>query len=200
MAGFHIYFSSISIGLASKTKNLYTNNGTDVLKMVLKNQKWDKIAELFFEHPNRKFSVREIAKTTGIPASSVQRYLERLRKEGFITAENMPVLNSYFKFIKAFFLIKRLLEVGAVDYLEEKFNASAIIVFGSARKGEYDRDSDIDIFVESTRNPDIDLSKFEKKLGHRIQLFVKNGIKDLPPNLFNNVINGIKLRGYFKLI
>ncbi len=168
--------------------------------MALKNQKWDKIMELFFEHPGRKFSVREISKITGIPASSVQRYLEGLRKEGFITAENMPVLNSYFKLIKSFFLIKKLLEVGAVDYLEEKFNASAIIVFGSVRKGEYDRDSDIDVFVESTRNPDFDLSKFEKKLGHRIQLFVKKDIKDLPPNLFNNVVNGIKLRGYFKLI
>lgn len=168
--------------------------------MVLKNQKWDKLLELLFEYPNQKFTVREISKKTRIPPSSVQRYLGKIRKEGFITKENQAEINPYLKFKKACFIIDKMFQTGLIDYLEKMFAPSAIIVFGSARKGEYDSGSDIDLFIESTKEKrHVDLPKFEKKIGHEIQLFIEKDIKDLPPKLFNNVVNGIKLRGYFKL-
>ena len=43
------------------------------------------------------------------------------------------------------------------------------------------------------------LNVFEKKLGHKIQLFTEADINNLPDRLFNNVINGIKLEGFFKI-
>ena len=45
----------------------------------------------------------------------------------------------------------------------------------------------------------VNLKKFEKKLGHKIQLFVESDINKLHSNLFNNVVNGIKLFGSFKI-
>ena len=74
-----------------------------------------------------------------------------------------------------------------------------IILFGGIRKGEYDNESDIDLFVESTKKIKIDLSKFENMLKHDVQLFVEKDIKNLPDRLFNNIVNGIKLKGYLKI-
>ena len=67
--------------------------------MVQINQKWDKILELFFEYPNKQFSIREISKKTRIPSSTVQRIIEKLKKEGFISKENKPIINPYYKFL-----------------------------------------------------------------------------------------------------
>ncbi len=163
------------------------------------NQKWDRMLRLMFEHPGKAFAVREISRKTGIPASSAQRYLKKLRQAGLVTKGNMPETSAYFKFRKAFFIISRLFETGLINYLEEKLSPSAIIVFGSARKGEYSMDSDIDLFVETTKPADINLKQFEKKLSHKIQLFVEKNINGLPDELFNSVVNGIKLSGYLKL-
>ncbi len=167
--------------------------------MVLKNRKYDKIRELFFEHPNKRFTIREISKRTRVPTSSVQRYLRDLRQEGFITKENKAIESSYNKFTKSIFIINRMFESGLVDYLENKLLPSAVIVFGSVRKGEYDHSSDIDLFVETTKKGELNLEEFERKLGHNIQIFVRKDINELPENLFNSVVNGIKLSGYFKI-
>ena len=167
--------------------------------MALKYQKWDKILELFFEFPTKGFTIREISKKTRIPTSSVQRYLKALSKEGFIDKENKAVITPYFKFRKTFFIIDKIFKSGLMEYLNKKFNPSCVILFGGARKGEYDKESDVDLFIESTKEMKADLAKFEKELGHVIQLFVEKDINDLNPRLRNNVINGIKLAGYFKI-
>ncbi len=167
--------------------------------MALKNQKWDKILGWLFEHPNKSFTVREISKKTGIPSSSVQRYLEDLRKDEIITKDNTSNITPYFKFKKTFFIIESIFKSGLIEFLDNEFKPSSIILFGSARKGEYDQGSDIDLFIESTRENKANLEAFEKKIGHKIQLFVKKDINNLDPRLRNNVINGIKLAGYFKV-
>lgn len=167
--------------------------------MVQLYRKWDKILELFYEYPYKRFSIREISKKTGIPSSSIQRYLKGLKKEDLISENNQANITPYFKFIKTYFIIEKMHKVGLVDYLEKMFVPETIILFGGVRKGEYDSESDIDLFISSTKKPKLELENFEKKLGHKIQLFVEKDIKDLPPHLLNNVVNGIKLRGYFKI-
>lgn len=167
--------------------------------MVLKNQKWHKILWLLFGHPGKRFTIRQIARKTGIPPSSVQRYVKEIRKEGLITGENKLAGSRYAKFVKAMFIIDELFNSGLIDYLDKRLSPSAIIVFGSARKGEYEHESDIDLFVETTKEPKVELREFEKKIGHSIQLFIEKDINELPPRLFNNVVNGIKLTGFFKV-
>lgn len=167
--------------------------------MVLFNQKWNKILELFFEYPNQSFTIREISKRTKVPTSTIQRFLLKLRKDYLITEENKANQTFYFRFLKSFYLINKILESGLIDYLEKEFNPSAIIIFGSVRKGEYEADSDIDLFVETTKKKEVDLINFEKKIGHKIQLFMKKDINEFPKPLLNSILNGIKLRGYFKI-
>ncbi len=161
------------------------------------NQKWDKILELIFEFPNQEFSVREISKKTKIPSSSVQRYLKELKKEGIIDKKNKFIISSYSKFLKTFFMIKKIYSVGLMDYIEKTFVPETIILFGAIRKGEYDNESDIDIFIATTKKQKLELKKFEEKLNHKIDIFIRKDIEELPDDLLNNVLNGIKLGGYF---
>lgn len=167
--------------------------------MVQKNQNWDKVLGIFFEHSSKSFKVREISKIIKIPSSTVQRYLEKLKVINFITKDNRANINSYFKFRKSFFIIDKIFKSGLINYLEENLKSSVIIIFGSARKGEYEKESDLDFFVESNIKKDLDLQKFEKKINHKIQLFVEKDINKLPNDLLNSVINGIKLSGYLKI-
>ena len=167
--------------------------------MRLKYQKWDKILEQFYEEPNKQFTIRALAKRTNIPSASVQRYLNELKKQGFVTKDNRADMTPYFKLEKTFFLIKKMFKTGLIEYLEDQIKPEAIILFGSARKGEYVKESDIDIFVESTNKTRVNLAPFEKKLKHKIQLFIEEDINKLHKRLLNNVINGIKLSGYIKI-
>ena len=111
----------------------------------------------------------------------------------------MLIINNYTKFLQSSIMIKRLFTTGLIEYIEIQLVPSVIIIFGSIRKGEYVKESDIDLFAETIKNIDLDLSRFEKKIGHKIHLFTKQDVNDLPKELFNNVINGIKISGYLKL-
>ncbi len=168
--------------------------------MALKYQKRDKLLELFFEQPNKKFTVREVSRKAGLPTSTAQRYLKQLRKDGIITKGNKAVITPHFKFKKAIHIIDRLYQTGLVNFLEATFRPSAIVIFGSARKGEYEQESDVDIFVESAKpGTPANLTPFEKRLGHKLQLFIEKSVNDLPQKLRNSVVNGIKLSGYLNI-
>lgn len=163
------------------------------------NKKLERVMDLIFENPEKGLKVREISRQTKVPKTTVHRYLYLLKKEKLVDKENKLIVTNYTKFIKTIQIIKRLFSSGLIDYLEEKLVPSAIILFGSARKGEYTKNSDIDLFIESTKDVDLNISAFERKIGHKIQLFIEIDINKFPNELFNNVINGIKLSGYIKV-
>jgi len=163
------------------------------------NQKMDKVLEVIFENPEKSLNIRDISKYANVPRSTVHRYLRTLQRLNIIDKNNKFVINSYTRFLKSVHIIQKLFTSGLLDYLEEKLSPSAIILFGSARKGEYAKESDIDIFIETTKHAPLELSRFEKKIKHKLQLFVEPDINKLPVELLNNVINGIKLTGYIKV-
>src|SRR3989338_5239298 len=159
----------------------------------------DKIMGVFYENPNKKFSVRQIVKLTNIPRSTAHKYLVELKKFGLVTKENISSENLFFKVKKINYYTERIVNSGLINELIKNFNPSCIILFGSIRKGDSTKESDIYIFVHSNIKKDINLKLYEKKLKHKIQLFVENNINNLQPNLFNNVANGIKIYGSFKI-
>ena len=161
--------------------------------------KWDKVLELFYEEPDKSFTVREIAQKTKIPKSTVQRHLTELRTKHIVSEDNRAVISPIFKIKKTNHYIEKLFESGLIEFLEKYLTPSCIILFGSFRKGESVNESDIDIFAETTKKVGINLTSFEKKIGHNIQLFREKNINDLPDRLFNNIVNGIKLSGFFKI-
>jgi len=155
------------------------------------------VLEFFFDNPQRKITVRELAKQLKINKSKVQYYLQSLRQEGLVSSENRWVDTWFNRLIKSNYYTEKICRSGLIDYINEELGASAIILFGSFRKGESVKDSDIDIFVECARDKELNLSHYKQLLGHEIEIFVKPKITLLPKELLNNVVNGIKLRGFF---
>ena len=165
----------------------------------------DKILDLFFEEPNKLFQIREIARLTKIPKSTAARKLKKLlddklivkKKEnsaGYIANES----NYYYRLKKKNVFLEKIYKSGLINYLEERFYPKCIILFGSFSKGEHNKKSDIDIFVQS-KEKNYNIAKFEKKLKHTINLFFDEKFSNLSKELFNNIINGVKLAGYIKL-
>ncbi|MBU0898621.1 MAG: nucleotidyltransferase domain-containing protein [Nanoarchaeota archaeon] len=161
--------------------------------------KIDKVLEVFYEHPEKRFTVRKIAEMTGIPRSTAQSYISELRKQNLITKKNTAQNTLLFKTKKINYFIERIVSSELIDKLISELKPSCIILFGSFRKGDSVKESDIDIFIESPIKNEPDLRKYEKTLGHGIQLFIETDIKNLQLRLFNNVVNGIKLYGAFKI-
>ena len=165
-----------------------------------------KIMELFFEEPVRNFQIRGISKLTDIAVTSVKKYLQELIKDGLVRKSTKTLYPSYvadensrmFRIYKQQIMIFNIYLSGLIDYLEDECLPRCIILFGSVRKGEYNKKSDIDIFVQSSEEG-LELKKFEKQLKHKINIFFEDNLKNLSKELFNNIINGIKLRGYLKI-
>ncbi|MBU4070446.1 MAG: nucleotidyltransferase domain-containing protein [Nanoarchaeota archaeon] len=165
----------------------------------MKQCKSEKILELFFEFPMKKFTLREISKLTKIPRATVHRKILNLKQQQLITKDNQASDNLSFKTRKINYFIEKIVDSGLIQDLINSLNPSCIILFGSVRKGDSVKESDIDIFVEAPLKKKINLKKYEKKLNHKIQLFIEFNMDKLQSNLFNNVVNGIKLYGSFKI-
>jgi len=165
----------------------------------------NKLLVLFFEEPNRLFQIREIARLAKMPKSTAARMLKELTKERLIARRKENVVgyianetDSYFRLLKKISFLKTVHQSGLIDYLSDNFHPECIILFGSFAKGEYNKGSDIDIFLQS-KEKSYDLAKFEKKLKHAVNLFFEENFSNLSNELFNNIINGIKLSGYIRL-
>lgn len=159
-------------------------------------KKMDKMMELIYENPKKNMTVRGIARKTGLSKSTVQKRMKELEKEDILNNKRLFSNSIYAKFAKTQYYLGKLYKSGLVDFLIMTSKPSSIVLFGSFAKGESVSESDIDIFLE-TKKKNIDLLKYEKKLNHKIQLFIEPDIKKLPDELFNNVVNGIKLYGFF---
>jgi len=164
------------------------------------------ILDLFFEYPTRYFQIRGIAKILKIPKTTVGYHINDLIKKRLILKNDKGVFPRFianatselYLFQKKQAFQRRLLESGLLDYLEEECDPRSIILFGSFAKGEYDHNSDIDLFVQS-KDTSLELAKYEKKLKHKVNILFEVDIFKLSPELLNNIINGIKLRGYIKV-
>ncbi|MFH1521844.1 MAG: nucleotidyltransferase domain-containing protein [archaeon] len=168
----------------------------------------EKILEVFYEFPEKVFTVREVAKISGVARATAHNILIELKKEGMIDKDGRASWGRMFLTKKVNYYVEKIVDSGLVDFLIEKLVPSAIILFGSVGKGDSVKESDVDIFVESAiDNADefimnLDLKKFEKKIGHKVELFIEGKILDLKkrnPHLFNNVVNGVKLYGVFDI-
>lgn len=177
----------------------------------------DDMLEYFIVEPEREFHVRELAKLSKKSPTTTSKYLNKLKKERLLISRrkfNHLLFkanneNLLFKDVKRSYNIRKLRESGLMEYLIEEFkHPEAIVLFGSFVKGEDIPKSDVDILVITSLLPllgeNSNLIKFERKLGHKIQLFVHNNkeidkMKIKNKGLVNNWINGTVLDGYWEL-
>lgn len=165
-----------------------------------------RVLGLFFDHPMRHFQLREICRALELGMPSVSNHIRKLKEQGFIIKEKQGVYESYissrselFKMYKRMDIVLRLHKSGLVDFLADEFVPDAIVLFGSASRGEDVEESDIDLFLLA-RERDIDLKRFEEQLKRKVTLHFEAKASDVPKELLNNIINGTVLYGYLKVL
>lgn len=178
--------------------------------MLQKYNKW-LVLKVFFDDPSSGgsgFQLREISRNVGLAPPSVKRYLTELSKEGLVIRtkhriNNYPLYwanrdSESFKFLKKLDILLSLKESGVLDYLNEECMPAAIVLFGSASRGDDMRDSDVDLFL-LCKERRLEMQKYEKKIKRKISLFFAKDINELSNELKNNILNGVILKGYLKV-
>ena len=165
-----------------------------------------KILELFIEFPVKDFSVRGIARTLKLSHATVLKYISDLLKLSLIKKKKETLYPTFYantesqkyKFYKRNYLVFRLIDSGVIYFIQKQVLPSCIVLFGSGAKAVFTEKSDIDIFVEAKESP-LDLSKYEKLLGRKINLLFEPDINNLSKELRNNIINGVVLYGFIRI-
>ena len=166
------------------------------------------IIKIFFEEPGREFNVREAARILRISPATASKDLRNFVKQGLLKLRKERIFHLYrantendcYKGLKIFYNIKKIKDSGLIDALNKYYLKPAIVLFGSASKGEDTETSDLDLVVISEKTKEFPkLKKFERKIRRKVQLFMVKNIKELRnKHLVNNVLNGIVLQGRLK--
>ncbi len=169
-----------------------------------------KIAKVFFNDPEREFSLAEIRRNTNIAPTSIVIHLKELIKENIICKKykssgkriypfyKANFENKKYKFYKFIHNLETLEKSSMIEYIKDTCMPNCIILFGSYAKAEDTKESDIDIYVQS-KEKSLNLKKYEKLISRNIQLHFKEDFNRYSKELKNNIINGIKLSGYLEV-
>ncbi|MBU1321170.1 MAG: nucleotidyltransferase domain-containing protein [Nanoarchaeota archaeon] len=155
--------------------------------------------------PTKHWHFEEIVKKAKLTRAVANKWLKKYSKEGllkrikekgkfpyFTAGSNNPAYQSK----KKLYALEELYQSGLIPHLNT-INAKTIIVFGSMIKGDWYKESDIDIFIYGEPKG-IDKQKYEKKLKRSIELHVfetKKDIKAVRTGIINNIINGYLVKG-----
>lgn len=173
---------------------------------MLENYNRYKLLKIFLDNPTESFRLRELSRISKISPTSVINYLREFEKQELIRKyekREVPFYqaereNENFKHYKKLSILYELHKSGLIEFLWQELSPEAIILYGSYVKGESIENSDIDIFIIG-KEKKIEIEKFEKKLGKGIHLMFDE-VEKIPKELKNNLINGIVLKGYFKVL
>jgi predicted nucleotidyltransferase len=172
-----------------------------------------KILEVLYAYPEKEFSLSDLAREAKVAKPHAGRILDNLQNIGFIEVIKLSKIwriranQQNMNFIKSKIVhnLNFIYQSGLVEFLNQEFkNPRSIILFGSSRSGEDISTSDIDIAIEIDDADEYqvvrqkNLEEFEKVINKRIQLHIFNK-KNVDINVFNNIANGIVLRGFLEV-
>jgi len=169
------------------------------------------ILKPFLENPNEEFQIRELSRLLKINHTTIRQYLLKLLKEDLIEIKKGKPYDYFqakqtkkFLNLKLFYNLEKLRESELIEQIEKDYNLPTIILFGSYASAIDDKNSDIDLFILTNIEKEIDYSQFEKKLNRKISihLYTENKLsiaKTKNPELINNIINGITLSGKLEI-
>ena len=169
--------------------------------------KEENILKLIFENsPLREWHFEEIVEEAGVTRAVANKWLKKYLKEGlikrtkekgrfpyFIVGSNNPVYYSW----KRIYALEQLYKSGLIQNLLSLKNVKTAIIFGSIIKGDWYKDSDIDIFIYGNIEY-INKKIYELKLNRNIELHIfrnKEEIQKVKTGLIKNVINGYIITG-----
>lgn len=166
-----------------------------------------RVMKLFFNSPEKKLHIREIARRTHLSPAGILKIVARLKKEGLLVSHNNGVVEevSASKTSK-FFTLKRchnllsLHDSGLIPHLLGHYEEpEAIVLFGSFARADDTSKSDIDIAVVTPKRTIPPLGKFESALGKKVNIY-EISIPECSKEFRNGLANGAVLHGYLRLV
>lgn len=166
----------------------------NVLKLILENS------------PLKEWHFKDIIKEAKVTKLVANKWLKKYVSEGLLihTKEKgrFPYFtvgsnNNIYYSLKKIYALEKLHKSGLIPKLLGAKTAKTIIFFGSIIKGDWYKDSDIDIFVLGKLS-DFDKNIYEHRLKKKIELHIfhnKREIEEVKTGLIKNIINGYVLKG-----
>lgn len=179
--------------------------------MLQKCSAW-RVLQVFFDDPLPEaigLSLREVSRRSDLAHTSTKKHLQTLVEEMLVEtreekrgSRTYPVYranrgNDNFKHLKTIDMIFRIKSSGLLYELEREASPDCIVLFGSAARGEDTLESDVDLYIKSEERK-LDFSQYEDSLKRTLQLHFQPDFHSYPPELRNNIINGIILQGYLE--
>jgi len=166
-----------------------------------------RVMELFFNAPEKKFHIREIARLTHLSAPGAIKIIDKLKKEGLlISRKEKAVENVWASRQEGFLVMKRCYNLktlngsGLIRYLKDRYEEpEAIVLFGSFSRGEDESTSDIDVAIVTGKRLDLDLKGFERKLKRKVNVH-EVLLGEAEGEFLNTLANGIVVEGYLKVV
>ena len=170
------------------------------------------ILKSFFEDPNRKISIRELARILKINHTTIRQHLNKLVKEEFLSCQKQG-LYSFYQLVfskktlnlKLYYNLEKIRESKVIEDLEKTYDLPVIVLFGSYAFAMDDKSSDLDICLISNVEKDFLVEKYEKKLNRKVSIhkFSKASFektKKMNSGLVNSICNGIVLSGELEVL
>ena len=158
----------------------------------------------FFKDNYKKINVREYSRIKNISPPTASKLLEEYSKDKLLEKEKFKnyifysanINNKTFIDLSRIYWYDELKKIGLIDFLNKEFHQTLIILFGSFAKAEINKNSDIDLAIFGFPKKNVNLSKFERKIKRKIQVFQFKDIKSVKnTELLGNILEGYLLSG-----
>ena len=180
----------------------------NIYKLKLTNLQQDILA-LFFKKTGLSLNAHNIARNLNVSQPAVSKALPLLEKEGILIikkdkdskrlAIELNREDHNLIWLKRADNLKQLYQSGLVQYFYDKFPEATVILFGSYSFGEDTINSDIDMALIGSKEKNLNLEEFNKKLERVININYYKSFKVIDKHLLNNILNGIILKGTIEL-
>ena len=173
--------------MASKSKE------ENVLKLILENSP---LKEWHFEEIVSEAKVTKLVANKWLKKYVSEKLLNRIKEKGRFPYYTVGSNNSVYYSLKRIYALEQMHNSGLIPKLLT-LKAKTIILFGSFVKGDWYKDSDIDIFVLGDIS-NFDKIKYELKLNKNIELHTfqnRKEIDEIKTGLIKNIINGYVIKG-----
>ena len=196
-------------------ESLINYNGHVLINMDMYQIKWTRLQSEIFRllciKSGKSLNLRDIARSLEKSPTAVSNVLQELKKEGLIKitkSENINLLsielnrdNQNTINMKRVENLKMIYESGLLELLQDTFPGTTIILFGSYSRGDdiygpnKENRSDIDIAIIGTKEKEVNLTEFIKKLERVIFINFYPSFKEIHKHLKDSILNGILLSG-----
>ncbi len=166
----------------------------NVLKLILENSP---LKEWHFEEIVREAKVTRLVANKWLKKYVSDGLLNHTKEKGKFAYFTVGSNNTIYYSLKRIYALEQLHKSGLIPKLLSLKTAKTIILFGSIVKGDWYKNSDIDIFVFGDISG-FDKNIYELKLHKNIELHIfenKEEIEDVKTGLIKNIINGYILKG-----